>query len=80
MSNKKEYIIEVLIIIILFVLFSYVVQTNVDVIKNFMKGNDSLGMLIYVIITIIAIVIAPISTFTLFSVASNLWGCFIAAI
>lgn len=42
--------------------------------------NNFLGMIIYVIISIIAIVIAPVSALPLMPVASNLWNPPIAAI
>jgi len=58
---------------------SYFVQTNLEQIES-MIGPGSYGMIIYVFITIIDIVIAPISTFPLISLASNLWGVFPAAL
>lgn len=78
MNDRLKSFIELLIIIILFVFFSYLVQKNLDSIKNII-GNQ-FGMLFYILITIIAIVIAPISTMPLLPIASNLWGVFSAAI
>lgn len=79
MSNRLKYFIEILIIIVLFVFFSYIVQSNIDFFKN-MIGYGFLGMFFYVLITIVAIVIAPISTMPLLPIASNLWGVFSAAV
>ena len=42
--------------------------------------DDNLGMTVYVLITVAAIVIAPISTLPLLPIASNLWGWVTAAI
>lgn len=79
MNTKTKSILGILIIIILFVLFSYFVQTNLGFFEDLI-GEGVSGMLIYVLIKIIAIVVAPVSTLPLVSVASNLWGGFIAGV
>lgn len=79
MNNKLKSFIEILIIVVLFVFFSYLVQTNLEFIKSIM-GDKFLGMFFYVLVTIVAIVIAPISTLPLLPIASNLWGVFSAAV
>ena len=79
MNNRLKSFIEVLIIIVLFVFFSYIVQSNIDFFKGII-GDGFLGMFFYVLITIVAIVIAPISTMPLLPIASNLWGVFSAAL
>jgi len=72
-------IIEISLILIIFILFSYIIQTNLEEIQKLIK-NNILGMIIYVLITILAIVIAPISTLPLLPIASNLWGANISAV
>ena len=79
LSNKLKSFIGLLIILVLFILSSYFARNNIDFIKNLI-GNDFLGILIYILITITAIIIAPISMMPLIPVASNLWGWFYAGI
>jgi|TARA_Y100000310_G_C20483758_1_gene715937 uncharacterized membrane protein YdjX (TVP38/TMEM64 family) len=72
-SEKTKAALGVLIIVALFVLSSYFVRTNIEAIKSFI-GDPSLGILIYIIITIFAIVFAPVSMMPLIPVASNIFG------
>jgi len=78
-SEKSKSFIGLFIILALFILSSYFVRNNIDFIENLI-GNDFLGILIYILISITAIVIAPISMMPLIPVASNLWGWFFAGI
>ena len=73
MKEKTKSFIGLLIILGLFILSSYLVRENIDLIKDLI-GNDFLGILIYILITITAIVIAPISMMPLIPIASNIWG------
>lgn len=79
LSQKTKSIIEVLVIVILFLFSSYLVRENIEVVENLI-GEGFIGILIYILITIIAIVIAPISMVPLIPIASNIWGWFLAAI
>ena len=72
-KSKTKSFLELLLIITLFIFFSYIIQTNLNAIQSLMQ-NNLIGMTIYTLISIIAIVIAPISTLPLLPVASNLWG------
>ena len=66
----------ILLIAVFFILSSYIIQKNLinlEISKNF-------GALIYIFITIIAIVIAPISMIPLIPIAANLFGWFLTAI
>jgi len=65
--------------VILFIFFSYAVQTNIDFFKSLI-GEGFYGMFVYVFVTIIAVVFAPVSTMPLMPIASNLWGVISAAI
>tara|TARA_Y100000034_G_scaffold37940_1_gene46614 strand:+ start:3424 stop:4041 length:618 start_codon:yes stop_codon:yes gene_type:complete len=73
LSEKNKAFLGLLIILVLFILSSYLVRTNIDFVKSLI-GNNFIGILIYILITIIAIVIAPISMMPLIPVASNIWG------
>lgn len=66
-------IIEIAIAAALFILFSYLVQKNLDFFEKFVI-NDVSGILIFMLIEITSIVIAPVTTLPLIAVASNLWG------
>jgi uncharacterized membrane protein YdjX (TVP38/TMEM64 family) len=78
-SDKIKAFIEILIIVILFIFFSYIIQKNLETIKLFID-NGMYSMLLYVFIVIIAIVVAPISAIPLLPISSNLWGWFLAAV
>jgi len=73
MNEKTKAILEILFIIALFLLLSYLVQTNLEFFQKLM-GNNIYGMIVYVLIAITAIVVAPVTSLPLISVASNLWG------
>ena len=79
MNKKLKGLIEILIIIFVFVLFSYLIQKNIGFFEGFI-GNNILGMIIYTIIEITSIVIAPITTLPIIALASNLWGWFLAGV
>jgi uncharacterized membrane protein YdjX (TVP38/TMEM64 family) len=76
--EKAKYLLNLLIIIVLFTLSSFLVQTNLDFIKGII--NKTWGMPIFVLLSIIEVVVAPISLLPLLPVASNLWGWFLTAI
>jgi len=78
MNQKIKAILEILVIVVLFVLFSYIVQTNMEFFKELM-GKSILGMFIYIFIAITAIVIAPVASIPLMPVASSLWGVALAS-
>tara|TARA_B100000315_G_scaffold179838_1_gene168628 strand:- start:1306 stop:1920 length:615 start_codon:yes stop_codon:yes gene_type:complete len=73
LSEKTKAFLGILIILVLFILSSYFVRTNIEPIKNFI-GDPSLGILIYLLIVIFAIVFAPVSMMPLMPVASNIFG------
>ncbi|MAG79102.1 hypothetical protein CMI40_01875 [Candidatus Pacearchaeota archaeon] len=79
MNQKIKAIIEISIIILLFISLSYIIQTNIDSIKE-VVGDRYTSMFFYILITVVAVVIAPISATPLLPLASNLWGWLIAAI
>lgn len=79
MKNKNLGILGGILILIVFVLVSYLLQTNM----NFIEENLDLGVFgvfLYVFITAFATVVAPISAIPLLPVAVFLWGWFYAGI
>jgi uncharacterized membrane protein YdjX (TVP38/TMEM64 family) len=73
MKEKTKSILTLLIILGLFIISSYLVRKNIDFL-NGLIGDGSLGILIYFLITIIAVVIAPITMVPLIPIVSNLFG------
>ncbi|HDK41995.1 MAG TPA: hypothetical protein ENG87_01345, partial [Candidatus Pacearchaeota archaeon] len=73
MNRKIKGLIEVLIIVTLFLLFSYLVQKNISYFESLIV-NDVLGILVFIFIEFISIVVAPVTTLPLIPIASNLWG------
>ena len=79
MNPKTKSILAAFFVIALFILVSYFTKQNIEFLKELI-GNDFRGVLIYILITIFAIVFAPVSMMPLIPLASNLYGVFYAAI
>lgn len=79
MDDKTKSIIGIIIIVILFIFFSYIIQKNIEFFKDLI-GTSFFGMFLYVIIIITAIVVAPVSAIPLLPIVSNLWGWVLAGI
>ena len=79
MNPKTKSFLGALFIIFLFIISSYFARQNAEFLKNLI-GNDFIGVLFYILITIIAVVIAPISMMPLIPIASSIFGWFYAAI
>ena len=79
MKEKIKEEIGIGAIIVLFILSSYFVQTNLDIIREYL-GKNPLSMFVYVDILIIATVIAPVDITALIPVASQLWGWLVTAL
>ena len=79
--NKKKifFILELTLIILIFIASSYFAQTRSAEIKS-LVGNNTLGILIYFLVTIIAVVVAPITVFPLVPIAANIFGWFPSAL
>jgi uncharacterized membrane protein YdjX (TVP38/TMEM64 family) len=69
----------VFVVIFLFVLFSYFIQTNLIFFEGLIVG-EWIGMVAYVLLKIVATVIAPITVLPLIVLAVGLWGIWIAAL
>ncbi len=76
---KKE-IVGILIVIVAFLVVSYFASEYSNLIQNTIWLKGQFGIVLYLIIVIVAIVIAPISAMPLLPVAVTLWGAFFAAI
>lgn len=79
LSEKTKSFFGVFLIFIFFILSSYAVRTNLDFFRE-VVGIGYLGSLIYILIIIFAIVVAPISAMPLMPVASNIYGWFYGAV
>ena len=77
--TKLKSLIGIIIIILFFILSSFIVQKYIDNITPLFNFGIY-GMAIYVLITIVSIVLAPISSFPLIPLAANLYGWKISAI
>lgn len=73
MNQKIKSILELLIIIIIFAIVTYFVRSNIEYVKNLI-GKSIWGLVIYVLIIILASVVAPISSIPLIPIVSNIWG------
>ena len=79
MHPKTKSFLAAIFIIALFILVSYFTRQNIEFLKD-LVGEGIEGVLIYIFITVLAIVVAPISMMPLIPLASGLWGWFYAAI
>ena len=68
------------LIVLLFILFSYLLQANAEYFHELVGKNNILSIISYISLLIVAVVIAPISFLPLIVVASNTWGWFYAGI
>ena len=83
-KNRANYIKIIFPIFLLFILFavsSYFAQKYNDFLFSLATSQgNSLGIIFYVIITIVAVIIPPFSSAPLIPVAAGIWGFFGAAI
>ncbi len=78
MNPKLKSLLELLAIVLLFAVSSYIVRQNIDFLRGLI-GNE-FGILFYILITIFAIVVAPVSMMPLIPLASGVFGWFYAAV
>ncbi len=79
MKEKIKAFLGALFIISLFILVSYLVKNNQEFVSGLI-GDGFSGILVYLLIVIIAIVIAPISMMPFIPLAANMWGWFNSAL
>lgn len=78
MKKEKKEILNLISIIFVFVLLSYLTQNNIELFQGLIKVG-TFGILIYLMLTISAIVLAPISSVPLIPLATKMWGWKISA-
>lgn len=69
----------VIFIVAFFIFFSYFVQNNLHLFERLIVGNF-VGMLVYVLLNIMAVVLAPITVLPLIVIAAEFWGWFFAGV
>ncbi len=80
MNEKLKISLQVALIVILFLLVSYFVQTNLDYFKEPIEKKKVWGAIIYILLIIAATVIAPLTTIPLIPLASSIYGWFLAGV
>lgn len=78
--SMKEKILSILLIAAFFVGAAIFAQQYGTLLQNIPYLSGTFGALLYVLITVIAVVVAPVSTFPLLPLAVSLWGSFFAAV
>ena len=68
-----------LFILALFIVLSYLVQTNSAFLELFIRPGI-FGILVYSLLHILAIVFAPVTVFPIIALASGIWGWFLAGV
>ncbi len=71
--SRLNAAISIILIVILFLLISYLVQQNIDYVRNVLDYGIY-GKMAYILMLIISIVFAPVSVVPLIPIASGLWG------
>jgi len=80
MKNQKlKYLFQIIFILIIFLLVSYFVQSNLNFFKDFL-GKGPLGLLAYILLGQIAMIFAPLSSMPLIPVVSQIMGPFYASL
>jgi uncharacterized membrane protein YdjX (TVP38/TMEM64 family) len=77
--NQYKGIIGILAIVVLFIAATILVQNNLEYLRNLI-GVGLGSVLIYILIIILEVVVAPISALPLIPVAVGLWGWFNAGV
>lgn len=77
-KEKKEALIAIVLILVLFIAVSLLIQSNLDYFKSCLD-DSYYGMAIYVFIFAASIVIAPVSAVPLFPLATQIWGVYTSA-
>ena len=78
-KNKIKSLIVIFFAIFFFIIASYIAQSYVKELKEYI-GAGFVGMILYIDILVIATVIAPLNAVPLLPVASALWGWFFAGL
>lgn len=77
-SSKIKAIWGIGFIVFLFIITTYLVETNIEFVKSYLDFGIY-GILIYILLVIASIVIAPVSVIPVIPLAIGLWGWKLAA-
>lgn len=81
--HKKEFfknLYPLLIVVVIFVLVSYFTQQNMELIKNLISEGGVFSIFVYILITIIAIIAAPLTSVPLIPLVVQSWGVVLTSI
>lgn len=78
-TEMKSSSIGIIGVVAAFIVVSYAVRMNQDFFIG-MMGDHTMGKIVYVCITVLATVVAPISSIPLMAAAVGLWGFFAGAV
>ncbi len=74
MFVRKKEILLIVLTVILFILSSYFSTQYADYIKEFVLMRSFWGVLVYILVMIAAVIVAPFETLPLLPLASAIWG------
>ena len=74
MKNLNKLLLTALFIAIFFIVVSYLVQTNLEKIKSIIEINIYLGIIVFMLLEVASIVVAPLTTVPFLPIASNVFG------
>ncbi len=76
---KKE-ILSLFAIAVIFVAITYFTQQNIEIIKELLSRGGKFGFLLYILVTVAAIVAAPLTSIPLIPLVVQVWGVFLTGI
>lgn len=79
MKSSTKSALELVGLVLTFLIISYFVQEDIEFFKGLI-GEGFSGMVIYVLLVLLAIVVAPISSIPFIPLASKLWGWKVVAL
>ena len=77
--SKSEIIVGV-IVALLFLFMTYITKSYEEALQGLIGIHGVTGMFMYIFITVLVVVFAPVSTLPILPIAVTLWGSFIAAL
>lgn len=79
-KTKLNIVLTLLFVIFSFLTVSYFVQKNILFLTDIIEKNYTLGLVIFTLVDILSIVIAPVTSIPLIPLASNTYGVLVTAI
>lgn len=77
---KVKIILSLILVVLLFITVSVIVKDNLEFFNSLIKEYFVLGMFLFVIVEILSIVVAPITSLPIIPLASNTYGIWITSI